>query len=329
MKILPLVALAFMLACPASADDNQSVEIKEWTVPYEDSRPRDPYVAPDGTVWFSGQTEEYIAQLNPETGDFKKVHLGNGDGIHNLIVGKDGIVWLAGNRNGYIGKYDPKTDILRRIPMPIEDAYDPHTLVFNADESLIYFSLQGSNMVGRFNLASEKIDLVEVPTESARPYGINIAPDGMVWISLFGTYKIAKMDPESMALTEIDLPRKSARPRRLEITSNGNVHYVDYRDGMLGTYDPVAGTFEEVNLPGKKRARPYGMEVDSQDRIWLVEVGPRPNNFVGYDTKAKKFVSQTDVPSGGGAVRHMMYHKATGTVWFGTDNNTIGRAVVE
>ena len=30
----------------------QQVVIEEWEVPWEGSRPRDPYVAPDGGVWF-------------------------------------------------------------------------------------------------------------------------------------------------------------------------------------------------------------------------------------------------------------------------------------
>lgn len=332
MRILMVSILSLLLAFSnqalSFADDMQKVDIKEWHVPYEDSYPRDPHVAPDGTVWFSGQTDEYIAQLNPETGKFKRVDLRRGDGIHNVIVGRDGIVWMAGNRNGYIGKYNPQTDTIHRIPMPSEDAYDPHTLIFNHDETRIFFSLQGSNMVGRLDIATEKVNLVST-SGGSRPYGINMAPDGTVWVALFGTYKLGKVNPETMALTEIDLPRRNARPRRLEISSNGNVHYVDYRGGMLGTYDPVAKTFVEVDLPSKTGARPYGMEIDSQDRIWFVETGPRPNKFVGYDTKTKKYFSITPIPSGAGSVRHMMYHKATGTVWFGTDANTIGRAVVE
>jgi virginiamycin B lyase len=34
------------------------------------------------------------------------------------------------------------------------------------------------------------------------------------------------------------------------------------------------------------------------------------------------------VPSGGGTVRHMVFDKSTRAIWFGTDNNTIGRALV-
>ncbi|HWM29829.1 MAG TPA: lyase, partial [Woeseiaceae bacterium] len=36
---------------PGNPADNR-VDIREWLVPWEDSRPRDPYVTEDGRVWF-------------------------------------------------------------------------------------------------------------------------------------------------------------------------------------------------------------------------------------------------------------------------------------
>ncbi|MDP6260200.1 MAG: hypothetical protein QGH63_14060 [Rhodospirillales bacterium] len=36
----------------------------------------------------------------------------------------------------------------------------------------------------------------------------------------------------------------------------------------------------------------------------------------------------TPIPSGAGIVRDMHYYAATGTVWFDTDEDTIGRAIV-
>jgi virginiamycin B lyase len=66
--------------------------------------------------------------------------------------------------------------------------------------------------------------------------------------------------------------------------------------------------------------------VDDADRLWFVETGPRPNRFVGFDTRSLEFISSTEIASGGGAVRHMYYHGPSRTVWFGTDANTVGRA---
>jgi virginiamycin B lyase len=61
-----------------------TVVITEWLVPYEESRPRDPYVAPDGRVWFVGQRSDYAAVFDPDRGEFERFDLPEGAGPHNL-----------------------------------------------------------------------------------------------------------------------------------------------------------------------------------------------------------------------------------------------------
>jgi virginiamycin B lyase len=329
----PIIGIlaAALLAAPLAwhgARATETVEIQEWDVPYEDSRPRDPYVESAGSVWFVGQAGHYLSRFDVETEQFERVDLEGGTGPHNLIVDGDGVVWFAGNRKGYIGRYDPASDTIEKIMMPDPAARDPHTLVFAPDGD-IWFTVQGGNFVGRLAVADRKVDLIPVPTGGARPYGIVVSPEGVPWIALFGTNKLASVDPDTLALTEHVLPRDGARPRRLGLTGDGRVWYVDYAEGMLGVFDPGKESFTEWGLPSGEDASPYGMAIDSKDRIWLVETGVFPNRFVGFDPATESFFSGTDLPSGGSTVRHMNYHAATGTVWFGADTNTIGRAVVE
>jgi virginiamycin B lyase len=70
------------------------------------------------------------------------------------------------------------------------------------------------------------------------------------------------------------------------------------------------------------------MATDDQDRIWFAETGSEPNRLIGFDPTTEEFFDVTPVPSGGGTVRHMVFHAPTGSLWFGTDANTIGRARV-
>lgn len=322
------LVIAF-LATTFAASAEETVPIDEWQVPYEASRPRDPFAASETSVWFVGQRTGYLANYDVEADTFTKIDLKAGSGPHNLIVDSDGIVWYAGNRTALIGRYDPSTGEIEEIAMPDPAARDPHTLVFDAGEENIWFTVQGGNMMGRLHIESRKVDLVPSQTGRARPYGIKVAPDGSAWVALFGTSKLAHLDRDTLELTEIDLPRPEARPRRLEITSDGRVWYVDYAGGRLGVYDPGSTSFTEWLLPGGENSRPYGMACDSQDRIWLVQTGVQPNLFTGFDTATETFIGSTPVPSGGGTVRHMHYHAPSGTVWFGTDTNYLGRAIVE
>ena len=321
--VVPGVAVA-----PAGAVDAlDPVEITEWEVPYG-GRPRDPFAAGADAIWFVGQSGHYLARFTPSTGAFFKHELGDRAGPHNLIVGRDGIVWYAGNRRGYIGRYDPTTGAIAKIAMPDAAARDPHTLVFDAGERHIWFTVEGGNFIGRLAIASRAVVLIRVPTRGAGPYGIKVAPDGTVWIVLLGTNKLAAVDPATLALTEYNIPASGARPRRLEVTSDGRVWYADYARGYLGLYDPAARAFSEWALPLGEDALPYGMASDEHDRVWVVATGRHPNLFVGFDTRREAIVSITPIPSGAGTVRHMDYHRPTGTVWFGTDNTTLGRALV-
>lgn len=301
------------------------VEIKEWPVPWPNTRPRDPYPDAQGRIWFVGQTGDYLAVLDPRSGEFKRFELDGGTGPHNLIVDAKGMVWYAGNRTGHIGRLDPATGQITKIPMPDPAARDPHTLVFGQDGE-IWFTAQVTNFVGRLVPATGEVKLVPVPTPNARPYGIVTDSKGRAWVALFGTNKLALLDRE-LKLREVALP-EGTRPRRLVVTSDDRVWYVDYARGLLGRLDPKSGKVSEWPAPGAGGARPYAMTVDDRDRIWFVETGPKPNRLVGFDPKRGEFFSVTDIPSGAGSVRHMVFHRPSRTTWFGTDANTIGRAVL-
>lgn len=316
--------LAFFLALAPGAVLAQAGDIREWTVPWPDSRPRDPYTRDGRSVWFCGQVGHYLAKLDTASGEFTKVALPDLAGPHNLVIDAQGSVWFAGNLQAYIGRLDPASGTVEKIPMPDPAARDPHTLTFDARGD-IWFTVQAGNAIGRLKVAGRKVDLVSVPTPLARPYGILVSPDDTVWAVLFGTNKLASVDPRTLELTEIALPRAESRPRRLGITTDGRIWYVDHAGGYLGAYSPQTGDISEWELPGGRGAEPYAMAVDDADRVWLVETGGTPNRFVGFDTASETFLAATPVPSGGGSVRHMQFHPETGTIWFGTDANTVGR----
>lgn len=332
-SFLLFLVIALLTVIPAAAQQANGLTIQEWTVPWENTRPRDPYVAPDGKVWFVGQRGHYAAAFDPETEQFTRIDMDDGTGPHNLIVDDAGIVWYAGNRAAHIGRIDPDAregERIRKYPTPESNAADPHTLI-QADNGTIWFTSQQSNGIGRFNPESGEVEMLDVPTPRARPYGIDLDSKGHPWVVLLGTNKLVHIDPDAFSLKEIDLPRAAARPRRMGITSDDLVWYVDYAEGYLGHYDPASGEFKEWQTPGRQAdgirgSGPYGMAVDGKDRLWFVETFQDPNRFVGFDPATESFFSAADVPSGGGTIRHMYYDSNTDSVWFGTDTNNLGQA---
>ena len=188
-----------------------ALTIEEWTVPYPESRPRDPFVAPDGRVWFVGQTANYAAVLDPATGEFRRYDMDDGTGPHNLIVADDGLVYYAGNRANHIGIIDPATGEIEKIMMPDERARDPHTLIWDKNGD-IWFSVQQGNLIGFLDTDTRQVRLVEGPEVetrrglgSSRPYGMKIDSENRPWIAHFNTNLIGMIEPSSFELLESPL----------------------------------------------------------------------------------------------------------------------------
>lgn len=279
------------------------VEIREWDVPVAGTRPHDPLIAHDGSLWYTGQFNNSIGRVDRATGQVREFALRHPrSGPHGLVEDAKGHIWFTANNAGYIGELDPATGEVKEYPMPEAAAHDPHTPIFD-QAGRLWFTVQGGNRIGRLDPATGKIELVRPVTPNARPYGIKVDPKGVPWVVLFGTNKIARVDPRTMAVTEYTLPNKESRPRRMAITADNAIWYADYTRGRIGRYDPETGQFKEWDSPGGSQSQPYGMATDGQI-VWYSESGVSPNTLVRFDPKSQKFQTWT-IPSGGGVVRHM------------------------
>jgi virginiamycin B lyase len=187
--------------------------------------------------------------------------------------------------------------------MPDPAARDPHTLAFDR-QGLLWFTVQGADMVGRLAPVTGKIDLVRVPTPRAQPYGLAIDSSGVPFFDEFGSNKIGRIDPKTLRIREYVLPHPESRPRRIAITADDMVWYTDYGRGYLGRLDPATGTATEWASPSGPDSRPYAIAV-RDDALWYVESNTAPNSLVRFDPKAAKFQTWR-IPAGGGVVRNMV-----------------------
>ena len=325
MRKLVAFACSALLAAPCALRAQQEVEIKQHEVPFPVGRSRDAFVAPDGRIWFVGQTGNYLAMFDPKASEFKKHEIPDGTNPHTNIVTPDGIVWLAGNGNGTIVRFDPKNNNVKVIPVPVEGVArtDPHTMVYDGKGG-IWFTSQNSNFVAHLTIATEKIHVIKTSNQT-RPYGIILDPEGRPYFDLFGTNKIGTIDPQTMQLKTFDLPEAGARPRRIGRTSDGIIWYTDYSRGFLGRLDPRTGKVDEFANPSGNRSLPYAMTIDDADRVWYVETGVQPNRMVAFDTKLRKVIYSSAVPGPSpNAVRHMVFDPKTRQIIYAADNNFIG-----
>ena len=327
-QLMPLVFPLLCLLClwsAASQGEQQAIAVREWQVPWPDSRPRDPAVDSRGRVWFCGQRGNYLASLDPASGEFHRIALADKTHPHNLIIDEKDQIWYAGNQNAHIGRLDPDTGKITQFPLPADTAGDPHTLQLD-DKGLVWFTAQWANHLGRLDPGTGELQLFGIDKTRARPYGIKLGPRQRPWVALFGTHRLATLDDDSGQLRQIDLPSRNERPRRLEVDAQGNVWYVDYLGGVLGRYRPDTRSFSKWPLPAGGKSRPYGTALDSRQRLWIAQTGVQPNRLAVFDIRRQRFVAEAEIPGGGGSIRHMYYHSPTDSIWFGTDKNTLGRA---
>jgi virginiamycin B lyase len=314
-----VLAGTLALPAPASADVPPGGEelLQEWKVEWG-GRSRDPYVGPDGRVWFVGQAGNYIASFDPETQSFRRYEIEDGTNPHNVIVDEDGFVWYAGNRNGRIGRLDSSTG--KAETFTTGEAKDPHTLIFDG-KGHIWFTSQQSNRVGRLDMATGEYVLITPHDTPGRPYGIVMDAQGHPWVALFNTRYVIRIDPGTLEFTRFAKATEDSRSRRIEVTSDGSVWYVDEPRGYLGRINPSSGDVREWLLPGGEDSRPYALTKDDRENLWVSQTGP-DKKLVGFDPRTGRFFSVNEVSHN---IRHMMFHRPTGAMWFGTDANTVGR----
>lgn len=325
---LMTAALIFSLAT-ATADDSSDLpallDFTEWPVKSTDGRPRDPDVAPDGSVWFVGQVNDYVGQLDPQTGEIQYFDIPDA-GPHMVIVDDNGIPWYAGNKDRHIGKLNPQTGEVTRFEMP-EGIDDPHTLAWT-DAGNIWFTAQHSGYIGHLDVTSGEVKAIKVPGDNMRPYGLVLDDNDRPYVAFMGDNAIGQVDTQSMTVKILETPDEDSIIRRIDKTSDGRIWWTDASMGHLGVYNPQTDEMRQWQTPAGEAAGLYAMTVDDQDRVWYVETAPQPNRFIGFDTHSEKFISIDEVPSGGVTVRNMMFDKARRAIWFGTDAHTIGRARV-
>ena len=192
---------------------------------------------------------------------------------------------------------------------------------------MVWFTVQGGNMIGRLDPKSGDIKLVTSPTEKSRPYGLMINSKGVPYFVEFGAPKIASIDPQSMAIKEYPLPDAGARPRRLAFSDDDTIWYTDFPRGMLGRLDLKTGNVKEWPSPSGPKSEPYGI-VFTKGALWYNESAAKPNTIVRFDPGTEKFQSWP-IPGGGDIVRNMDVTPDGNAVTANSLTNQVGLVTIQ
>ena len=165
--IRTVIAAAALALAPGMAA--QTAEMAFYQLP-AGAYPHDVAPAPDGTVWFSGQSQGFAGRFDPKSGQLEKIPLGPGAAPHGVIVGPDGNAWLTEGGQNAIARVDAKTKDVKLFPLPKEfPGVNLNTLAFDNKGKVWFTGYAG--IYGRADPATGKVEVRKAP-KGAGPYGM-------------------------------------------------------------------------------------------------------------------------------------------------------------
>ena len=238
-----------------------------------------------GPVYYTAQATGKLGILDPSTGKYEEIPLGNRSAPHGVIVGPDGAPWITDGGQNAIVRVDPKTHEVKRWPLPDSaSGANLNTLTFDR-RGRVWFTGQ-SGYYGRVDPATGDVKVWRSPRGSG-PYGITTTPSGDVYYASLAGNHIARIDVETGEANVIEPPTRDQGARRVWSDSKGRIWVSYWNTGQVGRYDPAARAWREWKLPGNARA--YSVWVDPDDRVWLTDWSI--NAIVRFDPATEAFAS--------------------------------------
>ena len=244
--------------------DTKAKSFKEWDLP-EGARPHGLVVSKDGKVFYTGNGNGSIGELDPATGKVVSHFTpSQGGNPHTAVLDDAGNVWFTG-QGGYLGKLDRASGKMSEIPMP----GGPYGLAIDK-QGRIWVCRIGANALGIYDPKSGKTDELRTGSGS-RPRRIAAAPDGMLWVTYYGNGKLARVDPMAKKVVkEYAMPAgERAGPYAVAVDGAGRVWANEIDTDTVALLDPKTERFRVFQLP----SRDVGIRkaiVDAEGRFWYM-----------------------------------------------------------
>ncbi len=271
--------MAFAFGRAAAAD------VSYFPVP-RGAHPHDVAPAPDGTVWYTAQSQGAIGVLDPKTGTAKQFSLGADSAPHGVIIGPDRAAWVTDGGLNAIARVDPASKAVKLYPLPKEfPAANLNTATFDR-KGVLWFTGQ-NGVYGRVDPSTSKVEAWKAP-KGVGPYGITTTPSGEVWYASLAGDHITKIDTVSGDALMVPPPKPGVGPRRIWSDSKGLLWVSFWNTGEVGRYDPLNKAWKVWAIPDSG-AGCYAVYVDDKDKVWLTDW--TNNAIVRFDPVGQKFES--------------------------------------
>jgi virginiamycin B lyase len=169
-----------------------AVTIKEWDVPTPNSRPHDPALAPDGSLWYTGQMANKLGRLDPKTMEIKEYELPQGARPRRLALAADGAIYYSDYARGFLGRLDPATGKVEEWPSPGGPTSKPYGIAITGDGT-IWYSESGvaPNTLVSFDPKSKKfLSNTPIPSGGGVVRNMVATKEGKLYMACSGVNKV-------------------------------------------------------------------------------------------------------------------------------------------
>lgn len=178
------------------------------------------------------------------------------------------------------------------------------------DGDRIWFVGQAGNYVAFFTPADGRFRQIAIDS-GTHPHTVVVDKQGNAWYAGNMNGMIGRIDGRTLAISRYPMPDAAARdPHTIDFDARGNLWFSLQNSNKMGMLDVASGQVTLIDMP-TSRSRPYGVIVAPDGTVWFDLFG---TNKIGANAT--------------NAVRHMTYDPKTRSLWYGSDQGQLGRAVV-
>jgi virginiamycin B lyase len=157
---------------------------------------------------------------------------------------------------------------MRTWDVPVSGAL-PHDPAVDPSGN-IWFTLQESGHIARFNPDTHEWKLYKVPTADSGPHGLVADAGGNIWFTENYAGKIGRVDAKSGAITEFT-PPSAKDPHTPVFGPDGGLWFTSQDSNLIGRLDVETGKIAEYSVP-TQNAHPYGMTSGDDGGLWFCEL---------------------------------------------------------
>ena len=212
------------------------------------SRPHGVIVGPDGAPWITDGGLNAIARVDPEIDAVQTFPLPADRPNANLNTatfdGK-GRLWFTG-QSGVIGRLDPATGAMDVFDAP--RGRGPYGIT-TTPEGQIYFASLAGSYVGRVDLESGEVTVLEPPTLRQGARRVWSDSLGRIWVREWDAGQLARFDPADQTWSKWRLPGRAPQAYAVFVDADDIVWVSDFGGNALHRFDPVTESFTTLALP--------------------------------------------------------------------------------